>query len=190
MENWKSIKGYEGMYEVSDLGNVRSLDRIVKCNTGQRLLRGVTLRQKLHRDGYMCVFLSRNKKQICPMVHKLVLEAFVGKRPIGMQGCHKNGIKTDNRLSNLRWDTPKENHNDKRRHGTMARGSKVNTNKLTPEQVMAIREKRNDGKTLQELAEEYGISNNAVSHIVLGKNWQWVGGPIQERVFKDRKVSK
>ncbi|MDV5203781.1 helix-turn-helix domain-containing protein [Acinetobacter baumannii] len=51
---------------------------------------------------------------------------------------------------------------------------------------MAIREKRNNGVTLQALAEEYGISNNAVSHIVLGKNWQWVGGPIQERIFKDR----
>lgn len=73
-----------------------------------------------------------------------------------------------------------------RKHGTTARGPKVNTNKLKPEQVVAIREKRNNGVTLQALAEEYGISNNAVSHIVLGKNWQWVGGPIQERIFKDR----
>ncbi len=55
---------------------------------------------------------------------------------------------------------------------------------------MAIREKRNSGKTLDELASEYDISNNAVSHIVLGKNWQWVGDPIQERKFKDRKVKK
>ncbi len=59
MENWKSIKDYEGAYEVSDLGNVRSLDRLVRCNTSsQRLVKGVVMKQKLHRDGY-----SREAKQ-------------------------------------------------------------------------------------------------------------------------------
>ncbi|MGF0422203.1 NUMOD4 domain-containing protein [Acinetobacter baumannii] len=187
MENWKAIKNYEGLYEVSDLGRVRSLDRMVAVpHGGQRLAKGQVLKPKQHRDGYLCVFLSKKQKQICPMIHKLVLEAFVGERPSGMQACHGNGDKTDNRLVNLRWDTVKANHRDKKKHGTTARGTKVNTNKLKPEQVVAIREKRNNGVTLQALAEEYGISNNAVSHIVFGKNWQWVGGPIQERIFKDR----
>ncbi|WP_151708876.1 NUMOD4 domain-containing protein [Acinetobacter brisouii] len=190
MENWKPVKGYEGAYEVSDLGNVRSLDRMVKCNTGTRLVKGVVMKQKIHRDGYMCISLSVGRKSRTLIVHSLELEAFVGDRPDRMQACHIDGDRANNALSNLRWDTVKENHNDKRKHGTMARGTKVNTNKLTPEQVMAIREKRNNGKTLDELAKEYGISNNAVSHIVLGKNWQWVGGPIQERKFKDRKVAK
>jgi hypothetical protein len=190
MEIWKAIKGYEGAYEVSNLGAVRSLDRTVPTRHGMRSVKGQILKQKIHRDGYLCLFLSKNQKQICPMVHKLVLETFVGPCPKGMQTRHLNGKRDDNRLENLCWGTPKVNHNDKRKHGTMARGSKINTNRLTPEQVMAIREKRDSGATLQELAAEYGISNNAISHIALGKNWQWVGGPIQERIFKDRKTSK
>ncbi len=80
MENWKAIKNYEGLYEVSDLGRVRSLDRMVAVpHGGQRLAKGQVLKPKQHRDGYLCVFLSKKQKQICPMIHKLVLEAFVGQ---------------------------------------------------------------------------------------------------------------
>lgn len=126
-ERWKPIPGYEDLYEVSTLGRVRSLDRYIATATGQRLTRGVVMRlqggddQKLWR--YYSVGLSRHGKKSRHSVHRLVLQAFVGPCPDGMEACHNNGDYTDNRLANLRWDTKAENGADKIQHRThCARG--------------------------------------------------------------------
>lgn len=124
-EYWKPVLGYEDAYEVSDTGNVRSLTRVEKMpphpRTGKpwcRTRHGMPLRLLLggpEGKKYFQVSLTGHAQR---KVHLLVLEAFIGPRPPGMHGCHNNGDKLDNRLTNLRWDTPGANNRDKREHGT------------------------------------------------------------------------
>lgn len=116
---WRPISGYEGYYEVSNKGIVRSLDRDVEhAVSGVVRRRGRVIKLKPHKDGYRMVTLHKEGRRKNRMVHQIVLEAFVGPCPPGQQTCHNNGDPSDNRLENLRWDTPKANVADKRRHGT------------------------------------------------------------------------
>lgn len=114
MERWKAIVGYEGIYEVSSLGGVRSLDRY--SSSGRRL-KGATLPQFRTPHGYLRVGLCKQGKTRTELVHPLVLEAFVGPRPEGCDCCHLNDVPDDNRLENLRWGTRSQNILDSVRNG-------------------------------------------------------------------------
>lgn len=107
MEIWKEIKGYEGLYEVSNLGNVRSIDRIVPPG---KKLKGIERKQYLNKkNGYLYVNLSRNGKgKTCP-VHRLVGEAFIEKAEGKNTINHINENKLDNRATNLEWLSLMEN---------------------------------------------------------------------------------
>lgn len=112
-EVWVPVSGYAGLYEVSSLGRVRSLDRVVEIRglNRKRPLRGRVLKPKYASCGYLQVALSAENKQRYAYIHTLVCEAFIGPRPSkGHQVDHINADRTDNRLSNLRWVTTKENH--------------------------------------------------------------------------------
>ena len=114
-ERWLPVVGYEGAYQVSDLGRVRSLDRMIVDSVGHRYFRaGRILRQvTLKGTGHCRVTLPGG---IQGYVHRLVLEAFVGPAPDGMEACHNDGDPTNNRLDNLRWDTRSANNTDAVRH--------------------------------------------------------------------------
>ncbi len=114
-ETWKPVLGYEGLYEVSDLGRVRNL---TFRNRNVAVPRIRLLRPCAHVDGYLVVDLSRNNKRKRMFVHRLVLMSFVGPCPDQHQVAHGNGNRLDNRLSNLRWATQRENNLDKKLHGT------------------------------------------------------------------------
>jgi hypothetical protein len=96
------------------------------------------------------------------------MEAFVGIRPQGMECCHNDGNPQNNHWSNLRWDTPKNNHADKVKHGTTNRGEQCGTAKLTLEQVRAIRQ---DTRLQRIIAAEYGVKDNTISRIKSFKRW-------------------
>lgn len=119
-EQWKPIPGWEGLYSASDMGRIRSEDRVVPHSTSGKLtIHGRTLRQKIDRKGYRRVSLSRGSDGVSTrLVHQLVMESFVGKRLLGIDVCHNNGDPADNRLCNLRYDSRSGNMYDKRRHGT------------------------------------------------------------------------
>lgn len=117
-QQWLPIPGYEGHYEVSTLGRVRSLDRVIRHAGGTRKSPGRTLKLQTHPTGYVQVTLCRDGQQENRKVHHLVLETFVGPRPSGMHACHGDGDTFNNSLSNLRWGTVSENNLDKVRHGT------------------------------------------------------------------------
>lgn len=104
-ELWKTVPGYGGRYEVSDLGRVRS-----------RLGRGRILRPHVNRYGYLQLNLSLDGEVQKRKVHHLVLDAWVGERPVGHEACHGDGVKLNNALSNLRWDTHLANIADRDRH--------------------------------------------------------------------------
>lgn len=121
-EMWLPVVGFEGSYEVSSLGRVRSVARVVShARSGSLKVQARILSQQLRSQGttrpgckrYPEVELSDSdhKKHVCK-VHKLVLEAFVGPRPDGHVACHRNDDPTDNRLENLRWDTYSANTQD------------------------------------------------------------------------------
>lgn len=106
-EIWADIPQYEGKYQASDLGNVRSLNY---RHTGEAKV----MKPRLTRDGYLRVHLYKNGKGKCVNIHSLVVTAFKGPIPPGMQVNHINEDKCDNRLENLEVVTPKQNMN----HGT------------------------------------------------------------------------
>jgi hypothetical protein len=108
-ERWLPIAGFEGVYEVSDLGRVRSF---AKSSSGR------IRKLSANSQGYVTVDLWRGNVQDTRRLHRIVLETFVGPAPEGTEGCHGNGVRLDNRLSNLRWDTRIENMADIGRHGT------------------------------------------------------------------------
>lgn len=124
-EIWKPVVGYEGIYEVSDQGRVRSLDRIVAHNSGRtQRVYGKAMSVNRNSRGYMNVGLHKNGTLKTGAVHVLVLQAFVGPRPDGQVCRHLNGNPIDNRLANLAWGTHSENQYDSILHGTHGLASK------------------------------------------------------------------
>lgn len=124
MEEWRSVPEWE-YYEVSSLGRVRSLDKVVPTKGGAvQTKRGRLLRPAEHR-GYYAVRLRDGGRERTVKVHTLVLLAFVGGRGGGMEARHLNGDAHDNRVENLRWGTSSENNLDRVAHGTHQHAIKV-----------------------------------------------------------------
>lgn len=147
-EKWAAIASFEGFYEVSDMGQVRSLTRFVGVGSGRGGRRrefGQLISLKSDRDGYRCVDLSRDGTKRSCKVHHLVLVAFSGPRPDGMIARHLNGNPSDNRVENLVWGTHSENAADTLAHGTHKEAGKThckNDHEFTPENTYRFRNRR------------------------------------------------
>lgn len=115
VEEWRPIPGYEGIYEASNLGRVRGLDRI---DAAGRRWKGRIRVQSTDAQGRKRVNLSRDGSKKLTQVHRLVMLAFVGAPPEGHEVCHNDGDPANNRLDNLRWDTKRANNLDAVHHGT------------------------------------------------------------------------
>lgn len=126
IEEWRDIPGYEGFYQVSNLGNVRSLDRVVTTSHGlTRSLPGKLLSVGTGKSNYPEVRLSVSSKTRLYAVHQIVALAFLGPRPEGMVVCHWDGDSKNNKLENLRYATQTENAFDAVRHGTHSESKKT-----------------------------------------------------------------
>lgn len=165
----KEITGYEGRYEITDDGRVLSSPRRGKgsAKTGREL-------KQYDLNGYRKVCLWRNNTPDWRLVHRLVLEAFVGPCPNGMQTRHLDGLRSHNSSSNLAWGTAHENATDRIRHGTQPCGDTSPLAKLTRNQAEHIRSLRGGVGVLrlQELAGEYGVELETVKRIIRGEAWQ------------------
>ena len=176
-EEWRPVVGFEGLYEVSNLGRVRSLPRYVERRTkrgGVALhpVRGRVLALGPHVGGYRTVHLYAGGRQRATVVHIIVAEAFLGQRPDGTEVLHNDGDPKNCIVSNLRYGTRKENEADKDRHGTRLRGERHGSAKLTAEDVRAIRALV--GVPQQDLADDYGCTFSNISAIQLRKSWKHV----------------
>lgn len=121
-EAWRSVPGYEGAYEVSDKGRVRSLDRTaVDRRGGKRTFRGRMLTLGYDGLGYPSISVCRSGTSRKRLVHKLVTEAFLGPCPKGKEVCHNDGDHSNSRLNNLRYDTKRSNVLDCMRHSLECR---------------------------------------------------------------------
>lgn len=102
-EVWKDIAGYEGLYQVSNLGRIQSLPRINICVNRKYIRKGKVLKGSFDKDGYLCVHLSKNAIQRKFLVHRIVAKHFVQNPNNYQQVNHKNEIVNDNRALNLEW---------------------------------------------------------------------------------------
>jgi hypothetical protein len=132
-ETWVPVPQWEGYYEVSNRGRVRSLDRTVTCQSGQlRPLRGCVLSPGVHPAGHLLVNLCRDGQGHMSYVAHLVAAAFIGPRPPGFEVCHGDGVPSNNLPENLRYDTVSANHLDRVRHGTHNHASKTHCPRRHP----------------------------------------------------------
>ncbi|WP_448677289.1 NUMOD4 motif-containing HNH endonuclease [Delftia acidovorans] len=172
-EQWKPIAGYEGFYEISTLGRVRSLPRIDSIG---RARKGRMKATPIDRTstGYRFARLSKDGIAKKLVVHVLVLETFVGPRPSpAMEACHGDGDRANPVLSNLRWDTAKGNAADKRRHGTNMEGEKAPVAVLTNAMVRQILDSQLSSLKLAPLL---GVASSTVRAVRLGQNWSHLTG--------------
>jgi NUMOD4 motif/HNH endonuclease len=168
-ERWLPIEGYEGMYEVSDLGRVRSLPRF---HAGGRILKPG------HAGPVANVGLSRDGRSRTYSVHTLVMRAFVGPCPEGHEVCHGPAGRRDNRLANLSYGTKsKNNGEDKRRDGTLLVGVLNPGAILTDEIVRECRTRAAAGESCSALAREFGVEGTAALKAVEGTTWVHVVEP-------------
>lgn len=173
IEIWKDVIDYEGIYQVSNKGKVRVLDRLVKYPSGKtRLKPGHELAlQPFGKLGHLKVVLYKDSGYKNRQVHHLVLEAFVGPRPEGQECCHGDGNPANNKVGNLRWDTSTANNADKTAHGTQNTGEKHGMSKLVESQVLAIKLRLKDGESQRSIAKDFDIHQVHVSKINRGLAW-------------------
>ena len=159
-EVWKPVPGYEGKYEVSDQGRVRSLAKYSARKSADKrkpyLVRGKTLAQYVTPSGHVTVHLARRWLY----VHRLILMAFVCLPEeyvsnARVEGRHLDGNPANNTLSNLAWGTVKENRADRRRLGERA--------KLTKDQMLALQNDLHGGMLLKDAAIKYGIDRHTAA---------------------------
>lgn len=140
--------------------------------------RGKSIKLNPHKSkqGYVFVSLYKEgvKRAVTMRLHQIVLQTFIGKCPIGMQACHNNGVRDDNRLENLRWDTPKNNNADKRLHGTYLKGSLCPSSKLNEKQVRVIKWCFKNGMEPPALAKYFPVTRQTLGRIKAGKWWKHV----------------
>ena len=132
------------------------------------------LKPFVDKDGYHAVRLRNNGRYSHKRVHRAVLESFVGPCPQGMTACHNNGIRSDNRLENLRWDTHANNVADKVLHGTAQRGESQWCARLTEDQVLEIRRLRANGMLRKDIAARFGLAWQTVDAIIYRRHWKHI----------------
>lgn len=181
-EKWFPIPGFEGLYEITRDGLVRSLDR--KDSIGRN--RKGKLLQYRWTKGYASVSLSRNAIPVSHKVHALVLLAFRGPRPPGQVCRHLDGNQENNSINNLAYGTQRDNMADMDSHGRryLVTSEKSWKAKLSNSQVKEIRKRCAIGLLKQkEICEQSGLSQSSVSALLLGKTWKSAGGPIKGKDY-------
>ncbi|MGK7951686.1 MAG: NUMOD4 domain-containing protein [Xenococcaceae cyanobacterium] len=175
IELWKDVPSYEGIYLVSNLGDVRSLDRETINSIGaSRKQRGKKLTPFKNSTGYFYVTLSDGDRRSNRRVHSLVATAFLpnpyNKRTIN----HINGDKSDNRLCNLEWATDSENHTHAFKTGLKELcGIAKRSRKLTNVHVLEIRKLIEQGElTQKQIGEMFNVCRTTISDIKLGKRFK------------------
>lgn len=180
---WRSVIGFEGLYEVSDAGLVRSVARTVVDYGGRGGARRersyksmpIALHKPKSKNGRVCVTLKKEGKATQRLVSHLVAFAFLGPRPDGHHIAHNDGNLDNNSLANLRYATPKENAADKLLHGTQTFGEQHHCSKLTHRDVSMVCQLRDIGYSSRRIKQilDLPVSSTAIRHIMAGRTWNY-----------------
>lgn len=177
MEEWRDVKGYEGIYQVSNLGRVKRLPRYVETIRGDLRMVRLTILRANCKDGYPTVNLCLNGKGTSYKVHRLVALAFIPNPDNKPHIDHINMIRDDNRVENLDWVTQAENN--KRALAKVGRRFKTQRKNglkaITAETVLEIcKSLDNRSFSQKELSDTYGVSVDSISNIHRGITWDWL----------------
>lgn len=176
-EEWRDIAGYEGKYQVSTLGQVRSLTRVVSHRNGSCPKYGRLLKQSPNTKGYLLVGPTVNRVQRTRPVHRLVAETFIPRPEGASEVNHKNGVKTDNRVENLEWVSADANMKHAVANGLRALGGgAAHWAKLTEKDIPDIRRRIELGDSLASIGRLYGVDHSAIRAIKTGRSWRRCGG--------------
>jgi hypothetical protein len=170
-EIWKDIPDYEGFYQVSSFGRVRSLSRVVECFNGKRSHKGKVLKPRL-RNGYLAVNIHVLGKSIDENIHVFVAQAFIGERPDKRQVNHIDGNKLNNHADNLEYCSPSENSKHANTIGLCGRGENRHNAKLKNSEVIKIREMAKSGMGDIEISKIFNVSPVCIWNIRKGKSYQ------------------
>lgn len=188
VEIWKVIPGFEGYYEASSLGQIRSIrrkvdrkhpiaDQIIYRYYGGKILKQHKLKNCKPLP-YLYLTLSKDNFHYRFLVHRLILMTFVGGCPNGQQACHNDGNRLNNNIDNLRWDTASNNQLDRHKHGTnnfpVFYGSNNRCAKLNEDDVLKIRSTPYSKTRAQELSIIYGVTKSNIWQILSGRSWKHI----------------
>lgn len=175
---WAQIPGYGNHYQASSDGQIRVKDRVVLKYSNfagkvvEQKYKGRLLKPcKSSKHGHLAVHLGVDGIKYNVHVARLVLEAFIGPCPDGMEACHSNGNASDNCVGNLRWDTHYNNNQDRVLHGTYLIGEKHPMAKISAKDAIAIYKSKEKGV---DLSRKYGLAPSKISAIRLGHTWKSV----------------
>lgn len=173
-EEWRPVAGYDGWYDVSNRGRVRSW-RQRRAQPPVRAIEPKLMKCSLTKSGYMRIGLtSADGTRRSYDAHRLVGQAFLGDLPSGMETCHGDGNRANNHIDNLRYDTSVGNMRDRISHGTHPGGERNARALVTEAQVVEIRRRRAEGEKIRPLADAYGIHESTVVAITNRRSWQHV----------------
>ena len=175
VEIWLPIIGYEEIYEVSNYGILRSLDRIVKYKNGKKCFhKGRIIKQSKDEDGYYIVSLCKNGDQITQKIARLVAIHFIPNLENKPEVNHKDGIKTNNRVNNLEWSTEKENSQHAHDLGLcpLQKREQNNNSKLTEQNIPKIFEMLKMGMTQKEIGNILGVTGSLIGCVKRKEIWQ------------------
>lgn len=158
----KAIGGFPG-YFVTDTGKIFSTKKTFQ-----------EIRPQLDRYGYHHFSARRNGRSVTVRVHHAVATAFHGPKPEGLVGAHMDGNKSNNCFDNIQWVTVEVNNSHKIKHGTVAKGSKINTSRLKEHQIPAIRRLLSQGASLKEISDIFGVACGTINSIKTGATWKHV----------------
>jgi hypothetical protein len=190
MEAWKDIIGFEGLYQISSLGRIKSCERLARARHGMIRIKEKILKLSVVK-GYPYITLLKNGKRVGFSIHRLIATAFIERIEGKTHVNHINGIKSDNRIENLEWCTHAENmrhaiekglkcnirsdnYNEILKSGRFLPGSKNRSAKLCEKQVSEI---KNSDRSITAviIVKDYNISAGIVRRIRRGEIWKHIG---------------
>ncbi|PGA79627.1 hypothetical protein COL94_28860 [Bacillus wiedmannii] len=169
----KDIKGYEGLYEIAENGKIFRKECVIEYadkngRKHNKKIKRKELKQHVHEGGCQ-VSLSKNGKRKCVLIHRLIAQTFIPNTENKFQVNHVNGIKTDNRVSNLEWVDITENQKE-----TVKRGTKHTLSKLNDDDVKAILKMSANGISQMKISKVFNVSRSLISHVINGRCWSHV----------------
>lgn len=168
MEIWKDyIAGY---YQASNLGNIRSVDRVVKFNGTPAIRKGIQLQPTINSKGYLTVVICVNGKRSTQYVHRIIATTFHAKPADKTEVNHKNGKVLENQESNLEWVTRSENLEHAVENGLITTGNV----KLTQHEVSEIKLLIYEGLSNPAIGHQFGVDKATIRNIRIGKSWTHV----------------
>jgi len=172
-EVWRGVKDYIGYYEISTLGNIRSITRSVPRGDKKIIVKGITLKTAVQNKGYEYITLYRNSKGKRKYIHRLVAEVFIPNPLDKPQVNHIDCVRLNNNIVNLEWVTPLENSIHATVEGAVKCGEDAPNARFSYKDIENMRLLYENGVSQKDIGTKYRVKQNYISRIVNYKIWKY-----------------